>query len=123
MVELDPLQLGLEVGGGGALGFIAGFAVKKVVKVVAVLVGLQLALFKFLETRGVIEVHWRRLYSSAGNVTQTAANATIGGNETGNATAETTNGAGGAGLAESFLSVLPVGGAFATGAFIGFTTG
>jgi len=79
MVELDPLSLGLEVGGEGVLGFLTRYAAKKVVKVVAILVGAQLALFKFLETRGVLEVNWRRLYTGAGNATTAAANATVGG--------------------------------------------
>jgi uncharacterized membrane protein (Fun14 family) len=129
MVELDPLSLGLEVGGGGILGFLTGYAAKKVVKIVAILIGAQLALFKFLETRGVLEVNWDALYTGAANTTRAAANATMGGgnasgnatNATGNATAETA-GAGG-GLFESLLSVLPVGGGFTAGALIGFKKG
>lgn len=116
MVELDPLSLGIEVGGGGVLGFLTGYAAKKVVKVVAILVGAQLAVFKFLETRGVLEVNWERLYTGAGNATTAAANATVGGNE------NPGEGAGG-GLFESVLSALPVGGGFAVGAFVGFKRG
>ncbi len=122
MVELDPMSLGLEVGGGGVLGFLTGYAAKKVVKVVAVLIGAQLALFKFLETRGVLEVNWEAMYTGASNTTRAAANATMGGNETGNATANGAEAAGG-GLFESFLSMLPVGGGFAAGALIGFRRG
>ena len=114
-MELDPLSLGIEVGGGGVLGFLTGYAAKKVVKVVAVLIGAQLALFKFLETRGVLEVNWERLYTGAGNATTAAANATVGGNET----SAQTNG----GLFESILSAIPVGSGFALGAFVGFKRG
>jgi uncharacterized membrane protein (Fun14 family) len=126
MVELDPLSLGLEVGGGGILGFLTGYAAKKVVKIVAILIGAQLALFKFLETRGVLDVHWEALYTGAANTTKAAANVTIGGNKTGNATGNATAegaGAAGGGLFESFLSMLPVGGGFAAGALIGFKKG
>jgi len=115
MVELDPLSLGIEVGGGGVLGFLTGYAAKKVVKIVAILVGAQLALFKFLETRGVLEVNWERLYTGAGNATTTAANATM--NNAGG------NGGSGGGIFESILSVLPVGGGFAVGALVGFKRG
>ncbi len=101
-------QLGLEVGGGAVLGFITGYAAKKVVKVVAVIIGLQLALFKFLETRGVMEVHWTRLYNSTANVTSAGAE---------QATEE------GGGLLNSFLAMLPVGGGFAAGAAVGFKKG
>ena len=114
MVELDPLSLGVEVGGGGVLGFLTGYTAKKVVKVIAVLIGAQLALFKFLETRGVLEVNWERLYTGAGNATATAANATVGNGNSGGS-----NG----GLFESIISVLPVGGGFAVGALAGFKRG
>jgi uncharacterized membrane protein (Fun14 family) len=124
MVEIDPLSLGLEVGGGGILGFLTGYAAKKVVKVIAILIGAQLALFKFLETRGVLEVNWEALYTGAANTTRAAANATMGGNRTGNASNATAGTAGnGGGLFESLLSALPVGGGFAAGALIGFKKG
>jgi uncharacterized membrane protein (Fun14 family) len=119
MVEIDPFSIGLEVGGGGILGFLTGYAAKKVVKIVAILIGAQLALFKFLETRGVLEVNWEALYTGAANTTTAAANATVGGNASGNATA---NGTGG-GLFQSLLSALPVGGGFAAGALVGFKKG
>jgi len=122
MVEIDPLSLGLEVGGSGILGFLTGYAAKKVVKVVAVLIGAQLALFKFLETRGVLEVNWEALYTGAANTTTAAANATMGGNASGNATASGADAAGG-GLFQSLLSTLPVGGGFAAGALVGFKKG
>ncbi|MDZ7688481.1 MAG: FUN14 domain-containing protein [Halobacteriales archaeon] len=113
MVDVNPLTLGLEVGGGGVLGFLTGYTAKKVVKIVALLIGAQLALFKFLETRGVLEVNWERLYTSAGNATTTAANATVNNG----------NGGSGRGIFESILSILPVGGGFAVGALVGFKRG
>jgi len=63
MVELglNFQQLGLELGTGAAVGGIIGFAAKKVAKVVAVIVGLELALFKFLESRGFLQVNWNKL--------------------------------------------------------------
>ena len=71
---LDPQQLGLEFGGGGVIGGVIGFAAKKIAKIIAVLVGLELALFKFLETRGVLEVNWSAITGAA----QDAANAAGG---------------------------------------------
>ena len=58
---VDVQQLGVEAGTGAAVGGIIGFAAKKVAKVIAVLVGLELALFKFLESRGVLTVDWDQL--------------------------------------------------------------
>ena len=61
MVALDVTQLGLEVGGSGALGLLIGFAAKKIAKVIAVIIGAELVLFKYLESRGIISVDWSRL--------------------------------------------------------------
>lgn len=60
-LDLNPQQLGLEFGTGAVIGAIIGFAVKKVAKLIAVLVGLELVLFKFLESRGILQVNWDRL--------------------------------------------------------------
>ncbi|RLM57675.1 hypothetical protein DVK02_07325 [Halobellus sp. Atlit-31R] len=75
-VSIDPNQLGLEFGSGAVVGGIVGFAAKKVAKIVAVIVGLELALFKFLESRGILTVDWERLTSGLVETTQTAANGT-----------------------------------------------
>ncbi|MFB6070478.1 MAG: FUN14 domain-containing protein [Halanaeroarchaeum sp.] len=60
-LDLNLTSLGLEFGSGAVIGFIIGFAFKKVAKIIAVLVGLELALFKFLESRGILTVQWDRL--------------------------------------------------------------
>lgn len=60
---IDPQQLGIEFGSGAAIGSVMGFAAKKVAKLIAVLVGIELALFKFLESRGILTVDWERLSS------------------------------------------------------------
>jgi uncharacterized membrane protein (Fun14 family) len=75
-LSLDPTQLGLEFGSGALIGGIIGFAAKKVAKVIAVIVGLELALFKFLESRGILSVDWERLTSGLVKTTQTAADGT-----------------------------------------------
>ncbi|WP_138797645.1 FUN14 domain-containing protein [Halostella sp. PRR32] len=61
MIELDPQQLGLEFGSGAFIGAVIGFAAKKIAKILAVIVGVQLALFKFLEAKGILFVDWNRL--------------------------------------------------------------
>jgi uncharacterized membrane protein (Fun14 family) len=58
---IDVQQLGLEFGSGAVVGGVVGFAAKKVAKLLAVLVGLELALFKFLESRDIVTVDWNRL--------------------------------------------------------------
>ena len=72
---IDPQQLGIEFGSGAVIGGIIGFAAKKVAKIIAIIVGLELALFKFLESRGILTVDWAAL--SAG-VLKTGENAAGG---------------------------------------------
>jgi len=60
-VGIDVQQLGVEAGTGGVIGAVIGYAFKKVAKVVAVIIGLELALFRFLESRGIMTVDWERL--------------------------------------------------------------
>lgn len=75
-LSLDPTQLGIEFGSGAVIGGIIGFAAKKVAKVIAVLVGLELALFKFLESRGILTVDWERLSGGFLRNAQAAADGT-----------------------------------------------
>lgn len=74
-LPVDFKQLGVEAGSGAVIGGVIGFAAKKVAKVIAVLVGLELALFKFLESREILSVDWGKL--SAGLV-NTSTDATTG---------------------------------------------
>jgi uncharacterized membrane protein (Fun14 family) len=76
MVDLNFTSLGLEFGTGAVIGGIIGFAAKKVAKIIAVLVGIELALFKFLESRGILTVNWDKLgasFLSAGESAATGA--------------------------------------------------
>jgi uncharacterized membrane protein (Fun14 family) len=75
-LSLDPTQLGLEFGSGAVIGGIIGFAAKKVAKLIAIIVGLELALFKFLESRGILTVDWERLSAGLLETTQGAADGT-----------------------------------------------
>ena len=76
MVAIDPQQLGLEFGGGAVVGGLVGFTAKKVAKLVAVIVGLELALFKFLESREILIVDWDRLTAGVAGSAESAASGT-----------------------------------------------
>ena len=56
MVEFGIQQVGLELGTGAVIGGLIGFTAKKVAKIIAIIIGLELALFKFLETKGILTV-------------------------------------------------------------------
>ncbi len=61
--SIDYHQLGAGFGGGGLLGAICGFAVKRLAKVLVVVLAVQLALFRLLEARGILSVDWALLAS------------------------------------------------------------
>jgi uncharacterized membrane protein (Fun14 family) len=105
MVEFELQQIGLELGGSAVIGGVIGFAAKKVAKLIAVIIGLQLALFKFLETRGILEVNWNAISGTAGNATNAA---------TGAASSQPPS------WVTSLLATLPVGAGFTGGFLLGF---
>lgn len=72
-MELDPTRLGMEFGGGALIGGIIGFAAKQVARIVALIVGLQLALLAFLESSGYIIVDWEALTGGIVETSMTAA--------------------------------------------------
>lgn len=58
---IEPQQLGMEFSGGVIIGILSGIAAKKLLQLFAILVGIEVALFKFLESRGILEVNWEKL--------------------------------------------------------------
>ena len=59
-VNVDAGALAIQVGASALIGAVIGYAAKKVAKVVAIIVGVQLVLFKFLETRGLVQINWEK---------------------------------------------------------------
>lgn len=49
------------VGGGFFLGYLTGFAIKKVLKLAAVIVGLFIAGLAYLEYQRIVSVDWNRI--------------------------------------------------------------
>lgn len=61
MAQLDFQQLGLEFGSSAVIGGVIGFAAKKLARLLAIIIGIELTLFKFLESRGILTVDWSTL--------------------------------------------------------------
>jgi uncharacterized membrane protein (Fun14 family) len=56
--ELSVEELMFSAGGGFLFGTAAGFAIKKVMKIAAVVVGLFVAALAYLSYKGLIDVKW-----------------------------------------------------------------
>lgn len=91
----------MEAGSASLVGLVMGFAAKKIMKLVAVLVGIQLMAFKFLESRGILIVNWDQLTGTAKSSADLAAGAPPA-------------------WLDTIVSTLSVGGGFAAGFFLGF---
>src|SRR3982074_972625 len=58
MTAPDVLPLVITVGGGFVAGALAGYVLKKVIKIVAVIVGLFIVALAYLEYQRIIQVDW-----------------------------------------------------------------
>jgi len=99
--NIDLTSLGVQMGGSAIIGAVIGFAAKKIAKIIAIIVGLELVLFKFLESRGVISVNWGRLTDSSAEIVDGGA-------------------AAGQSFIEAFISTAGIGASFAGGFLLGF---
>jgi len=66
MSEVFP-QLGFQVGTGAVGGFIVGYAVKKISKLVAIVIGLFLVALIYLGSQGIININYGALWDAVGN--------------------------------------------------------
>lgn len=66
MSELLP-SLGFQFGAGTIGGFIVGYAVKKISKIVALIVGLFIIALIYLGVKGIISINYDALWSAAAN--------------------------------------------------------
>ena len=65
-----------EIGGGFFAGALIGFALKKVLKILAVVVGLFFAGLAYLQYQQIVSINWERLQATSQNAVTTLANAT-----------------------------------------------
>jgi uncharacterized membrane protein (Fun14 family) len=50
-----------SIGSGGLIGFLVGFAIKHIFKILAVLVGLFLGALIYFQSQGLISINWEKL--------------------------------------------------------------
>ncbi len=103
-LDVEVTGLALQMGASAVIGAIIGFAAKKVAKIVAIIVGIQLVLFKFLETRGIVQINWEKL----GGIFEELATQAPGEAQT---------------LVDTFVSTAGIGVGFAAGFYLGLRKG
>lgn len=65
-----------SIGGGFLVGTLIGYALKKVVKLVAVVVGLFFAGIAYLQYKQILSINWNELQATSRNLLLNLANAT-----------------------------------------------
>jgi uncharacterized membrane protein (Fun14 family) len=71
----DLMQFAGTIGGGFFVGLLAGYAIKKVTKIAAVIIGLFIAALAYLEYQRIIQVNWDKLQAVSQNGITMLANA------------------------------------------------
>jgi uncharacterized membrane protein (Fun14 family) len=64
------------IGGGFFVGLLIGYALKKVVKILAIVVGLFFAGLTYLQYQQIVAINWNKVPQLSENVVTTLANAT-----------------------------------------------
>ncbi|NPA48306.1 MAG: hypothetical protein GXO14_06670 [Thermococci archaeon] len=89
-----------DIGIWGFVGLVTGYAIKKLLKIVAVLIGAYIASLFWLQSKGVITINTQKLYNLTGNLANQ-----------------------GISLGQKIMGMLPGTGAFVAGFYVGFKKG
>ena len=68
--------IGTAIGGGFFAGILVGYALKKVLRVIAILAGLFFAGLAYLQYQQIVTINWNKFPQVSQNVVTTLANAT-----------------------------------------------
>src|SRR5256714_5157904 len=99
-IESNIMPFVSTVGFGGITGFLVGFALKRIMKILAVIAGVFFAALLYLESQHIVNVNWDKLQTISNSVLSTITTATT--TTTTNATS-TTGGGVGAGPIQAIL--------------------
>jgi uncharacterized membrane protein (Fun14 family) len=75
-IESSIMPLVSTVGFGGVAGFLVGFALKRIMKILAVIAGVFFAALLYLESQHIVNVNWDKLQTISNGVLSTIATAT-----------------------------------------------
>ena len=76
-MSADLMPFAGTIGGGFFVGLLAGYAINKAIKIVAVIFGLFIAALTYLEYQRIIDVNWAKLKVVSQNVLSWVANTII----------------------------------------------
>lgn len=75
-MSVDLAFIGTSIGFGGIAGFMIGYAVKKAIKIMMLIIGLFFASLAYLNYQGIVTINWNKLGSTATGASTGLGNAT-----------------------------------------------
>jgi uncharacterized membrane protein (Fun14 family) len=75
-IENSVMPFVSTVGFGGIAGFLVGFAIKRIMKILAVIAGVFFAALLYLESQHIVNVNWDKLQTISNSVLSTITTAT-----------------------------------------------
>jgi uncharacterized membrane protein (Fun14 family) len=75
-IESNIMPFVSTIGFGGIVGFLLGFALKRIMKILAVIAGVFFAALLYLETQHIVNVNWDKLQTISNSVLSTITTAT-----------------------------------------------
>lgn len=74
-------QAALQIGGGALIGYVTGWGLKKILRIVVKLIAIALAAFfsalLYLEVQKIVTVNWKEIENQTSNAMSSIANATV----------------------------------------------
>jgi uncharacterized membrane protein (Fun14 family) len=78
-MAVEPLaSIAATIGGGFFGGMLIGYAIKKIIKIAAIIVGLFFAGLTYLQYQQIVAINWDKISGVSENTVSTLANATTG---------------------------------------------
>jgi uncharacterized membrane protein (Fun14 family) len=99
-VEFDVSGMVGDVGVGAIVGFVTGYALKKLMKIAMAIIGAYILSLFYLQHKGVITINTERLFNLTGSLTRQVVS-----------------------LGQKVLGILPGTSAFVAGFYLGFKKG
>jgi uncharacterized membrane protein (Fun14 family) len=75
-IESSIMPFVSTIGFGGIAGFLVGFALKRIMKILAVIAGVFFAALMYLESQHIVNVNWDKLQTISNSILSSATNAT-----------------------------------------------
>jgi uncharacterized membrane protein (Fun14 family) len=81
-IETSIMPLVSTIGFGGIVGFLVGFALKRIMKILAVIAGVFFAALLYLESQHIVNINWDKLQTISNSVLSTITTTTATANST-----------------------------------------